>query len=107
NLTEGKEFISMEYFDKKTKEIKNLKVSRVINCTGPETDLTKLENNFLNRCLMDGILYQDKLKLGIRTNAETFQVLKPDGSAHARLFTLGTNLKGELWESIAVPELRT
>jgi len=106
NLTEEKEFISTEYFDKKTKETRNLKVSRIINCTGPETDLMKLENNFLKRCLMDGILYQDKLKLGIKANTETFQVLKPDGKAQAHLFTLGTNLKGELWESTAVSELR-
>ncbi len=49
---------------------------------------------------------QDHLKLGIKTDATTFQLVNSEGKNHSNLFTLGSNLKGELWESTAVNELR-
>jgi uncharacterized NAD(P)/FAD-binding protein YdhS len=106
DLTESNGSIVVRYFDKKEHEQKELTVSRIINCTGPETDLMNLENSFLKRCLLRGILTQDPLKLGITANTETFQILRSDGKPHPHLFTLGSNLKGELWESTAVNELR-
>ena len=99
--------VIVEYFDKEKKTYFSQKAARVINCTGPETDISRLaEDNFLKKCLQKGILYQDELKLGIRTNTETFRVMKKEGGCHNNLFTLGNNLKGELWESTAVNELR-
>jgi len=56
--------------------------------------------------LLKGILTQDKLKLGIKTDTESFQVINAEGNPHTNLFTIGSNLKGELWESTAVNELR-
>jgi uncharacterized NAD(P)/FAD-binding protein YdhS len=106
DITETGGCIDVTYFDKKQRKTQVLKVSRVINCTGPETDFSKLENNFLGQCIQDGIFYQDELKLGIQTNVETFKVKSKDGVEHSNLFTLGSNLKGELWESTAVNELR-
>ncbi len=106
DITESNDSIEVHYFDKKEQERKVLHVSRIINCTGPETDVMKLENNFLKRCLLKEMLTQDSLKLGIRANTETFQILRSDGKPHPHLFTLGSNLKGELWESTAVNELR-
>lgn len=85
----------------------NLNVSRVFNCTGPETDSMKIDKSFFKNCLLKGILKQDKLKLGITTDANSFQVINSDSKPHNNLFTSGSNLKGELWESTAVNELRT
>lgn len=106
DITETDRGIDVTYFDKKQRKTQFLNVSRVINCTGPETDFSKLENNFLGQCIHDGIFYQDELKLGIQTNVENFKVKSKDGMEHSNLFTLGSNLKGELWESTAVNELR-
>lgn len=98
--------VMVEFYDKKDEKTKSINVSRVINCTGPETDLMQIKNHYLMNCLLKGMLTQDKLKLGINTNTETFQVINADGQPHSRLFTIGSNLKGELWESTAVNELR-
>jgi uncharacterized NAD(P)/FAD-binding protein YdhS len=49
---------------------------------------------------------QDPLKIGIAADPDTYRVRRSDGALHARLFTIGPNLKGELWESTAVNELR-
>jgi len=106
NFEESKECIEVIYFDKKEKIEKSIKVSRVINCTGPETDLMHLENNFLNKCLLKGILVQDHLKLGIKTDTDSFRIINAEGKLHRNLFTIGSNLKGELWESTAVNEIR-
>lgn len=106
DFTESAACITLEFFDKKETCIKHLKVSRVINCTGPETNLMNLDKSFLKNCLLKGILGQDPLKLGIHTDTETFQVIDTAGRPHTNLFTLGSNLKGGLWESTAVKELR-
>ena len=65
-----------------------------------------MENSFLSQCIQDELICQDELKLGLNTNIENFKVLYKDGREHANLYTLGSNLKGELWESTAVNELR-
>src|SRR5690606_33568762 len=88
------------------KRNKSIQVSRVINCTGPETNLMNLNGSFLKKCLLNGIISQDSLKLGIRANTETFQVIDSQGKLQPNLLTLGSNLKGELWESTAINELR-
>jgi uncharacterized NAD(P)/FAD-binding protein YdhS len=107
NFTETGDGITVDYFDKKDHCNKQVKVSRIINCTGPDTDLKNIENSFLKNCLLKGILQQDKLKLGIVADTTTFQVINAEGKPHTNLFTLGGNLKGELWESTAVNELRS
>lgn len=105
DLKECDKFVAAQYFNKRGNTIKTIEVSRVINCTGPDTDLMNLDGHFLRRCLLKGILTQDKLKLGIKTDTKSFQILNPAGKPHANLFTIGSTLKGELWESTAVNEL--
>ncbi|RYE20325.1 MAG: hypothetical protein EOP51_18060, partial [Sphingobacteriales bacterium] len=106
DLTETSEGIRLDFFNKKEKEVQSVYVSRVINCTGPETDVRNMENCFLKNCLINGVITQDNLKLGIKTDTRTFQVIDAAGEKHPNLFTIGANLKGELWESTAVNELR-
>jgi uncharacterized NAD(P)/FAD-binding protein YdhS len=106
NFSESGDTIIVDYFDKNVNSLKTIETSRIINCTGPETDLMKLENSFLKICLEQGTITQDKLRLGIRTNTETFEVINSKGELQHNLYTLGSNLKGELWESTAVNELR-
>jgi uncharacterized NAD(P)/FAD-binding protein YdhS len=106
DIIESNESITVQYFDKKENELKEIIVSRIINCTGPETDLINLDKSFLKNCLLKGILTQDKLKLGIDADTESFQIINSNGKPHTNLYTIGSNLKGELWESTAVNELR-
>lgn len=107
NIIESKDEISVQYLDRKDKIMKEIIVSRVINCTGPETDFMKLEKSFLKNAIQKNLLFQDELKLGIRTDTNTFQILKPNLSVHPNLYTIGSNLRADLWESTAVNELRS
>ena len=98
--------LKIDYFDKKEGATKHLLVQRVINCTGPETDISRLKNGLLKSSLLSGLISQDELKLGIKTNVETFQVYDNKGVIHDNLFATGSILKGMLWESTSVNELR-
>jgi uncharacterized NAD(P)/FAD-binding protein YdhS len=98
--------ISVKYYDKKDKKDASMQVVRVINCTGPETDLAKTTDNFLSNALNKGYLTQDALKLGLCTDVKTFQIRQKNGTTSPHFLTLGSNLKGELWESTAANELR-
>lgn len=107
DIIENDQHIEVTYYDKKLKTTKFIKVARVINCTGPESDLSKLKNSFLSECIKQGLLQQDDLKLGLKTNIDTYRVYDQHNIEHQNIYTLGSNLRGELWETTAVNELRT
>ena len=65
-----------------------------------------MENNFISQCIQEGLFDQDDLKLGLKTNVDNFKLFNKKGRVHRNIFTLGSNLKGELWETTAVHELR-
>jgi uncharacterized NAD(P)/FAD-binding protein YdhS len=52
------------------------------------------------------MLKQDDLNLGIDADPITFEVRDQLNRTQPNLYTLGGNLKGVLWESTAVNELR-
>jgi uncharacterized NAD(P)/FAD-binding protein YdhS len=60
----------------------------------------------LSNALNKGYLTQDALKLGLCTDVKTFQIRQKNGTTSPHFLTLGSNLKGELWESTAANELR-
>ncbi|MEI7663777.1 MAG: hypothetical protein WCK34_16340, partial [Bacteroidota bacterium] len=106
DITETDQSLTVEYLEKKNGIVSKTEADRVINCTGPETDLMKSGSLLLKSCLIKGIITQDRLRLGIRTDIKTYKVIDENDCLQPRLFTLGSNLKGELWESTAVNELR-
>lgn len=106
NLEDSAEGALLRYWDKRAHAERTLRAVRVINCTGPETNLEKMEDSFLARCLQQGVLCQDELKLGIEADPKSYRVTRRGGTLHNNLFTIGSTLKGVLWESTAISELR-
>jgi len=84
----------------------NVVVDHVVNCTGAESNFKSLRNPLTNRLLARGLVTVDELGLGLVTSASG-QLIDSRGHASSRLFTLGPPMKGRLWETTAVPELRT
>lgn len=83
-----------------------LNVARVINCTGPQTDIRKQKGKLYLNLIAKKLITPDEMNLGIHATADG-RVIEATGTAGNRIFTLGSLLKGRLWESTAVPELRT
>lgn len=106
DIHETNDSVSVLFHSKKQNQTKELSVSRVINCTGPETDLEHSQNELLKNCFHKELLAQDELKLGIKTDLNSFQTINSKGQKQTHIYTLGTNLKGELWESTAINEIR-
>ncbi len=98
--------IEISYRDNSIKQNKTIVAAALINCTGPESDITKTNSSLLQNCLEKGYIQQDELKLGISANINTFETINAAGKENWKVFAIGSLLRGELWESTAVNELR-
>jgi uncharacterized NAD(P)/FAD-binding protein YdhS len=81
---------------------RDLRVARVVNCTGPASSLADASHPLLESLLAQGLASADTLGMGFATDRDGALL----GSAGGLLFTLGALRRGELWESTAIPELR-
>jgi uncharacterized NAD(P)/FAD-binding protein YdhS len=77
----------------------------VINGTGPQTRFADTQNPLLRNLLRRGLIAPDDMGMGVRV-AEDHAIIAQDGQSSAALLALGPLLRGTLWETIAVPELR-
>jgi uncharacterized NAD(P)/FAD-binding protein YdhS len=82
-----------------------LRVTRVINCSGPETNCRKIDSPLLASVLAQGLVRQDELGLGLDSSANG-ALLDSNGHPSQHLYGIGPVRKGNLWETTAVPELR-
>ncbi len=84
---------------------KTLKGDLVINATGPHTKLVKTTSVLLQNLLRNGLAVPDDMEMGVRVDGG-HTLVDRDGQRSKILLALGPLLRGTLWETIAVPELR-
>ena len=82
-----------------------LVADRVSNCTGPETDARRFPIPLLRQLVADGLTRHDPLFLGVDA-VKDGNVIGKDCAEQDRLYAIGPLLKGVLWESVAIPEIR-
>ncbi|HEY4649991.1 MAG TPA: FAD/NAD(P)-binding protein [Pontibacter sp.] len=80
-------------------------VSRVINCTGPESDFTKIKLPLVQQLLADGMIKPDALRLGLVT-APDGTLVGESGMPVDGFYTVGPPRKAVLYESTALREIR-
>lgn len=80
-------------------------VSTVINCTGPNSDYARAHDPLIANLMRRGMLRADRLRLGIDATSD-LAILDRSGRPQPHLFTLGAPLRGQLYETTAVPETR-
>lgn len=78
---------------------------RVINCTGPCTDVERLDDHLIRDLLNKSLITADPLKLGIMVDPN-YHPLGSSGTSSTWLSYVGPMLRAQLWEATAVPELR-
>jgi uncharacterized NAD(P)/FAD-binding protein YdhS len=78
---------------------------RIVSATGPTSDIRRTTNQLLAQLLADGIAAPDAHHLGVRTTDDG-AIIDAAGAASDRLYTLGWLRRGELWETLAIPEIR-
>lgn len=89
---------------KKSSDFLSLPIQRIINCTGPLNNISRSKHPLIQNLLKRNIVEPDDLKLGLRATEEGKIVTKDQPSEN--LFTMGPMLKGVLWETTAVNEIR-
>ncbi|HZW96850.1 MAG TPA: FAD/NAD(P)-binding protein [Candidatus Eremiobacteraceae bacterium] len=97
--------VEVSYRDRRSGELRKLSVDRVINCTGPDADVRRINDPLLQDLLSQNLVRPDALSLGLDT-AEDGALIDGRGIASDFLYTIGPLRKGNLWETTAVPEIR-
>jgi uncharacterized NAD(P)/FAD-binding protein YdhS len=105
DLTINENSVLASIYDKKNKTELHSQFSQVINCTGPETKIEKTGNEILIQLKSDGFIVQDDLQLGIEVS-DSYQIINSQNQVQENMFAIGGLLKGKLWESTAINELR-
>ncbi len=84
-------------------------VGWVVNCTGPALDVRLLEHPLLDDLLTTrgGVSLAQAATAGMGFRTRDGRLLDSTGRADAPVWTLGALRRGELWESTAVPEIRS
>jgi uncharacterized NAD(P)/FAD-binding protein YdhS len=86
-------------------EVVRVHVDRVVNCTGPSTDVRRVGDPLLDALLARKLMRPDPLGLGVETAADG-ALLDASGRPSRVLYLVGPLLKADYWEATAVPELR-
>jgi uncharacterized NAD(P)/FAD-binding protein YdhS len=89
--------------DKNSNTISSLEVDVIINCIGPESNYKRINMPLIKNLFNRGIISQNET--GISIKARDWSVINTNGEKTG-ILTLGPLLKGELFESTAVPEIR-
>ncbi len=82
-----------------------IRVARVIDCSGPQCDYEKLDNPLVQNLLAQGLARPDPLNLGLDVTTSS-AVIDQEGMASDRLFALGPVTRGLFWEITSVPDIR-
>jgi uncharacterized NAD(P)/FAD-binding protein YdhS len=79
-------------------QTERLRAAAVIDCTGPQLDCARSDQPLLRELVNSGICRRHHTGLGLAADVD-LQVAEG-------LYALGSLLTGQLWETVAVPELR-
>lgn len=82
-----------------------LRADMVINCLGPNVRMTETNSRILRQLLARQLIEPDDMDMGIRVDAG-LRALVDGRQASPLILALGPLLRGTLWDSIAVPNLR-
>ena len=92
------------YTERGTGEGKSVQADLVINCIGPCQDYEQIEGTFIKNLISGRLIQCDPAHLGINALPDG-TVINADGTSSDVLYTIGSPLKGILWESVAAPEI--
>ena len=82
-----------------------MRVSRIMNCTGPQGDLLRTREPLLHLLLAGGHIRPDRHRLGVDVTAQA-ETIDARGKINRNLLALGPMTRGAFWEIVAVPDLR-
>ncbi|QFS49932.1 FAD/NAD(P)-binding protein [Nostoc sphaeroides] len=97
--------VAVTVCQRKTQTNNILHVRRVVNCTGVAADYRRSPHPLITDLRSQKLIRPNAIGLGLDTDTHG-ALYTADGNVSTLFYTLGTPRKGDLWETIAVPELR-
>ena len=82
-----------------------LVAQRIINCTGPQGDLTRTTEPLLVSLRDRGVIRPDAARIGLDVDG-CARTVAADGTPNDWLYALGPMTRGAFWEIVAVPDIR-
>ncbi|RDS82825.1 pyridine nucleotide-disulfide oxidoreductase [Dyella monticola] len=96
--------LKMHYLPKGATQEHTLDADLIIQSTGLDTDIRRTQHTLLQQLVTNGHIRPDPFGLGLQAMPDGRIV--HDGQAWPRFFAMGSMLRGTLWESTAMPEVR-
>ncbi len=97
--------VEVEWRPRAAPENQHLRVSMVVNCTGPGLDPRASPMRLLAQLYSAGLIVSDDLNLGIAVDSAR-RTMNAAGSANPALFAIGPITRGTFWEVTAIPDIR-
>ena len=105
-ISERASNLTVKFRSPGTSREQTLEAVYVVNCTGPECNYHKLKDPLVVQLFARGIIHPDPLFLGLEAGWGG-AIQSVTGERVPNLYTLGSPQKGMLYETTAVPEIRT
>lgn len=98
-------FAGLQWHPRGGKSERSLIVRRIVDCTGPQADITRAGEPLLDALLASGRIRTDRCRIGVDVDARC-RTLSAGGVASDTLRAVGPISKGAFWEIVAVPDIR-
>src|SRR5690606_1234963 len=99
------EGVEVAWRPRQTQRIEKLRACLIINCTGPQSDLSAASDPLVVQLFRSGQIAADPLGLGLVVDLQC-RVQDANDQRRSRLFAVGSMTKGAFWEITAVPDIR-
>jgi uncharacterized NAD(P)/FAD-binding protein YdhS len=96
--------LQLRYLPRGEQQEHTLDADLIVQSVGLDNDVRRTQHTLLQQMITNGHIRSDPFGLGIQATPDGH--LLHNGSAWPRLFAMGSMLRGTLWESTAMPEIR-
>jgi uncharacterized NAD(P)/FAD-binding protein YdhS len=91
--------------DRRGGGVAHRQIAGVVNCTGPEGRIERVDDPLIRQLLESGRARPDALRIGLDAD-DGSRVIGAGGAPDAHLYALGPLTRGTFWEIVAVPDIR-
>jgi uncharacterized NAD(P)/FAD-binding protein YdhS len=97
--------VQVHYVPRRRSGYEAITAGLVVNCIGPESDYRRIDHPLVKSLMRRGLIRPGPANLGIAALRDG-EVVSKAGDPSGVLYTLGSTMKGLLWEVLAVPDIR-
>ena len=101
----GEKGVCMTVKARGEKRVCRIEGTWLVNCSGPQLDYDRISDPLIRSLFDAGLARPDSLSLGLDLG-DDYRLIARDGVASDVLFALGPPIRGNLWETTAVPDIR-